>query len=473
MPAQYLHGVEVITLSQGNRNVEVVKSAVIGLIGIAPQGAKNTPILVQSDVDAAQFGSPLTGFDIPQALNAIFEQGAGTVIVVNVFDIATHTTQVTDEVQAVANGTFKLAFQPVGAVIVKNSDGSAATIVAGVDYSIDAYGNGVALSANMADGTSFKWSYKKLNAPSVTNSHIIGSIDGGTGAYTGTRCWELAKNLFGFNPKILIAPGRSSIPAIAAQLAVEAPKFRAVYLLDAPYGTTQAQAIAGRGPAGTINFNTGDKRAYLLYPYLKAFDAATDANQDFPYSAYMAGVIAATDLAFGYWFSPSNKAILGIVGTERTISAGVNDATSDANTLNGAGITTVFNTFGTGIRTWGNRNASFPTNTNIDSFLPTVRTADVIHESMEAAFLENIDQPITKALVDYIRESGNKFIRTLVARGAIVPGSNVSFPKNLNQDTDLAAGHLTYLLDMCPPPPAERITIQSYIDIGLLQTIGA
>jgi phage tail sheath protein FI len=111
-------------------------------------------------------------------------------------------------------------------------------------------------------------------------------------------------------------------------------------------------------------------------------------------------------------FSPSNREIAGIVGVERNISAGTNDASSDANNLNAAGITTVFNTFGTGIRTWGNRNASFPNNTAPDNFLPIQRTADVVHESLENAVFQFIDQPITKALIDVIRETGNGFIRT-------------------------------------------------------------
>jgi len=42
---------------------------------------------------------------------------------------------------------------------------------------------------------------------------------------------------------------------------------------------------------------------------------------------------------------------LGIVGAERNISAGIGDAQSDANLLNEKGITTIFNSFGSGIRT--------------------------------------------------------------------------------------------------------------------------
>lgn len=53
----------------------------------------------------------------------------------------------------------------------------------------------------------------------------------------------------------------------------------------------------------------------------------------------------------------SNQEIAGITGVERTISAMINDPNCEANLLNEAGITTVFNSFGTGLRLWGNRYA--------------------------------------------------------------------------------------------------------------------
>lgn len=471
MSVNFLHGVETIVIDNGPRQVQIVKSAVIGIVGIAPTGIINTPTLVTGDTEAAQFGSRVPGFNIPAALDQIFAQGAGTVVVVNIFDPTTMTSQVTDEVQTPALGKAKLAFAPIGSVTIKNNDGSATTLVLGTDYTIDVYGNIQALTSNMVNGTPLKFSYKKLNAAAVTNSLIIGAVDGTTGARSGMKCWSLSKNLFGFNPKILIAPGYSNIVAIAAELQVQADVLRAIYALDAPYTTTVAAAISGRGVGGTINFNTSSKRAYLLYPYLKAYDPASDSNIDFPYSAFMAGIIAGTDQEFGFWNSPSNKEIKGIVGAERIISAALNDANADANKLNEAGITTIFNTFGTGIRTWGNRNASFPTSTAPSNFVSIQRTADVVHESLENAVLQFIDKPITQALIDTIRETGNSFIRTLIGRGALTVGSKVEFPKDVNTTTEIAAGHLTYDLIFMPPPPLERVTFRSFIDISLLTAL--
>ena len=94
MPASFLHGIEVLEVDSGPVPVTVVKSAVIGLVGTAPSWAVaapasvpaiNTPTLVSSARDAANFGPLVRGYTIPYALAAIQNQGAGQAIVVNVF----------------------------------------------------------------------------------------------------------------------------------------------------------------------------------------------------------------------------------------------------------------------------------------------------------------------------------------------------------------------------------------------------
>lgn len=468
--ANYLHGVETIELKDGLRSISVVKSAVIGLVGIAPKGASNTPIVVNSDVQAAQFGKKVPGFSIPQSLDAIFKQGAGTVIVVNVFELATHGKEETAEAHTLVSGKTKLAYPPLNTVAVLDSAGAATAYVEGTDYAIDEYGNFTALNNVISQTESLKFTYKRLDASTVTNAHIIGAVNPSTDARTGMKCFDLAFNLFGFIPKILIAPTFSQISAIAAELIAVADKFRAIAYLDAPAGTTVSQAIAGRSPAGSINFNTSSKRAQLLYPMLKWYDVATDSDGNFPYSAFMAGIRASVDNAEGFWASASNHEIKGITGAERNISAAISDPNSEANQLNENGITTIFNTFGSGIRTWGNRSAAFPTNTQPDNFIAVRRTADVIQESVEQACLQFLDQPITQGWIDSVRESVNSFIRTLVQRGALIDGV-CKFITEDNPSTELAAGHVTFYIDFMPPTPAERITFNSFINIDYLTAL--
>ena len=278
-------------------------------------------------------------------------------------------------------------------------------------------------------------------------------------------------NLMGFFAKILVAPGFCTLNSVASEMIVMASKLRAVALIDAPIGTTYAQAIAGRGPAGTINFNTSSERAVLCYPHLQVYDSATDSNRLEPLSQRLAGVMCAKDTEKGYWWSPSNTEVKGIVGVERQLSAMINDPQSEVNLLNEVGVVTLFNSFGTGIRTWGNRSAAWPTVTHPKNFINIRRTADILHESVEYSMLQFIDMPLNNALIDAIKESVNSFIRTLISRGALIDGK-CSYDPTKNPTTELALGHVTFDLEFMPPTPAERITFESFINIELLKQLG-
>jgi uncharacterized protein len=115
MAASFLHGVEVVEIASGPVPITVLKSSVIGLVGTAPLWALgpgsetptvNAPTLVNSAHDGAAFGPPVQGYTIPYALGAIQAQGVGQVIVVNVFDINEHTSDLVEF----------LAFSDAGAI---------------------------------------------------------------------------------------------------------------------------------------------------------------------------------------------------------------------------------------------------------------------------------------------------------------------------------------------------------------------
>jgi phage tail sheath protein FI len=177
------------------------------------------------------------------------------------------------------------------------------------------------------------------------------------------------------------------------------------------------------------------------------------------------------DLKNGYWWSPSNTEASGILGPDVTLYASIMDAASDVNNLNAAGILTVFNAFGTGLRVWGNRSAGYPTITTPDNFISARRTMDVIEESVQLSMLQFIDQPISNALITAILASVNAFVRTLIQRGALVAGS-ASYNPAENPPSQIAAGQLVFDIDVMPPPPAERISFNVYIDTTLLSQLG-
>ncbi|MZH97290.1 phage tail sheath subtilisin-like domain-containing protein [Dickeya dianthicola] len=459
MAANYLHGVETTEVETGARVVKAVKSAVIGLIGTAPTGPVNTVTLCTSDTAAAKFGSQLSGFTIPQALDAIYDHAAGTVLVINVLDPAVHKTHVENEpVTFDSNGSATLA-NPVVASLVLKKDASSAPYVLDTDYTLDQQ-TGVITRLNKSIDTALA-SYDYADPTKVTAADIIGAVNA-AGNRTGMKLLHDTYNQFGFFAKILLAPVYCTQNSIRVELQALAEKLGAIAYVDAPIGTTYEQAISGRGPAGTINFNTSSARVRLFYPHVKVYDAASNSERLEPLSQRAAGLRAKVDLEKGFWWSSSNQEILGITGVERQLSAMIDDPSCEVNLLNEQGITTVFNSYGTGLRLWGNRSAAWPTVTHMKNFENVRRTADVINESIRYFSLQYIDMPITQALIDALTESVNAYGRKLIGDGALL-GFKCWYDPVRNEETELSSGHLLLSYKFTPPPPLERLTFETEI----------
>lgn len=474
MAANYLHGVETVEIDQqGPLPVNSVKSSLIALVGTAPMGAVNKVTLVNSEATAAQFGVGLSGFSIPQALRAIFAQGSATVLVINVLAPATHKTSVTSEARTFdLTDKTKLTKGAVASVVVKNTAGTV-TYVNNTDYTVDTL-TGVLTRKKVSaipKGGAVKVSYDYADPSKVLVADVIGGIDA-QGVRTGMQALKDTFSLFGMIAKLLIVPGFCTQSSVSAEMIELADYLGGIALIDAAVGTTPTAAIQGRGAESSSNFNTGSGRAVLCYPHLKAYNPSTNTIVMEPYSQYLAGVIAAKDIDKGYWWSPSNTEIKGIVGVERPLSSKLDDSTSDVNLLNEVGITTIFNSFGTGFRVWGNRTAAFPVNTALENFVCVRRTGDVINESIRYFSQQYMDRPINQALIDSLVESVASYLNKLVGEGALI-GAQCWFDPTRNTPVSLSAGQLLLSYRFTPPPPLERLTYESEITSEFLITLGS
>ncbi|MFL1515296.1 phage tail sheath subtilisin-like domain-containing protein [Pseudomonas prosekii] len=472
MPANYLHGVETTEVERGPRPIRVVKSAVIALVGTAPTGPINELTLCLNDTDAAQFGSHSSSFSIPEALTGIYDFGAGTVLVVNVLDPALHTSVVAGQPgQFADNNQLQLAHGDVQRLQLMPVEG------------VDAYVQGTDYTVNMANGTvtrlltgslpanaQVKADYTYTDPTQVTAADILGGVTI-AGRRTGLKAFQDSYNLLGFFAKIFIAPGFSTLKTVTAQLEICAGQVGGVAYVDAPIGATVQQVMTGRGPAGTLNFGTSSDRVRLCYPHVKVYDAATNGERLQPLSIRAAGLRAKVDNDHGYWWSSSNQPLLGVLGLERPLTARIDDASSEVNLLNENGITTVFNSFGTGLRLWGNRTAAWPSVTHMRNFENVRRTKDVVDESIRYSALQFVDQPITTSLITSITESVNLFLRKLIGDGALLGGECWYDPAR-NPHTELAQGHALFNYKLTVPLPFERGTFETEITGDYLVNLG-
>lgn len=472
MAANYLHGIETIEVERGPRGIRVVKSAVIAVVGTAPIGPVNTLTPSLSEVDDAQFGPDLPGFGIPEALAGIHAFGTGTVLVVNVLDPAVHQTAVTGKSYTFeGNDQVKLAHGALQSITVK-PDAAGTAYEAGTDYEVTALTGQLKRvpGGQIPAQGKIVVDYVYADPSKVTPADILGAIDA-AGRRSGLKLLPDSYNLFGFFPKILIAPGFSTLNSVSVELIAAANALGAVAYIDAPIGATVAQVIAGRGPLGTINFNTSSDRVRLCYPHVKVFDPATGGEKLQPLSIRAAGLRARVDNDNGYWWSSSNKELTGVIGLERSLTARVDDPNSEVNLLNENGITTVFNSFGTGLRLWGNRTAAWPTVTHMKNFENVRRTKDIIDESIRYSSLQFVDMPITTALIESIVESVNQFGRKLIGDEALL-GFECWYDPARNPQTQLEMGHVLFSYKLTVPPPFERGTFETEITGEYLATLG-
>ncbi|MDX2215520.1 MAG: phage tail sheath subtilisin-like domain-containing protein [Oculatellaceae cyanobacterium bins.114] len=497
MVTAFQHGVSTRYLDNVPRPVTVVPSAAIVLIGTVPTYKLavadrhiNDPVRCLNDLDDAQFGGAKTpGFTIPYALDAIRDHGAGTVDIINVFDAATHKTTAqaisytfpttgasadkiqllkvsgTAPSQTVVAGT--LAEGLTGTFTVTNQAGTT-TYVATTDYTYNATTGLLTrvVGGAITSGLQVEVTYTYADPSKVVAADIVGAVV--SGDRTGLQAALDVYPLRGYRPKIIICPGYSELATVATEMGVMANKLEAYYCLDAPANATRDEAIAGRaGTAPVTTFGTANRRAILCYP--RVFDSEGLSQ---PLSQSVAGVIAATDEEFGYWWSPSNKPIQAITGLERRLTADFTDPNTDVNALNTAGITTVYNAFGTGFLLWGNRSALYPSDTTPLNFISVGRTLDIFHESLQRASLPYVDRPINDALIDAIEATGNNFIAEQVILGALLPGSRLYYEPARNPASQLAAGKIVFSIVLMIPTPAEHIIYESTLDINLLNLLG-
>ncbi|ATW34497.1 phage tail sheath subtilisin-like domain-containing protein [Candidatus Williamhamiltonella defendens] len=288
-------------------------------------------------------------------------------------------------------------------------------------------------------------------------AHVIGGVDAATGQYQGVHALLSAESILGIAPRILIVPGFTHQKAVVSEMLGIADRLRAVIIADGP-STQDADAIAYRQ-----HFRSG--RVYLVDPAARVFDKVAAAEVNQPMSPRVAGLMARSDNERGFWWSPSNQEIYGIVGTERAIDFTLGDSHARANYLNENDIATVIQK--SGFRLWGTRTCSTDPKW---AFLSVRRTADMINESLLKAHLWAVDQNITKTYIEDVTEGVNAYLRDLRAMGAIIGGQCWADPE-LNTPSNMSQGHLFFDFDFTPPYPAEHITFRSSLVNDYLEEI--
>lgn len=266
-------------------------------------------------------------------------------------------------------------------------------------------------------------------------TNIIGGITGG--AYTGMQALLAAEVQLGVKPRILGVPGFGD-KAISTALVVIAQKLRA-------FAYCPVEGDGDIADATTYRAEFAQRELMLIDNDFTGWSGRVIAAA--------LGLRARIDEETGWHKTLSNVAVSGVSGTIYDRFFDIQDASSAVGVLNAADVTSIvrFN----GYRFWGNRTCS---DEPLFAFESTVRTAQVLRDTIAGGLAWAVDKPLTRQLGRDIEETINSKFRALIAQGRLIGGSAWIDPAK-NQPSQLAAGKLTLDYDYTPCAPLEDLTL--------------
>ena len=440
-----------------------------------PEKAANTPKLCYSFEDAAKavgYSDDFKNFTLCQSIDACFRVfNVAPIVLVNVLDPkkAAHTTKNEAATYPVNDG---LVIYDKAMVLLASLDIMAGEtkLEAGTDYAAEHDETGAVvismLSATAKGAAEVSVASTSLNPAGVTREDVVGGLNAATGEETGL---ELVRQIYpklGMVPGILLAPGWSQEPVVAAALQakteaingcfecvtyldIAADDTGAVVYTEVPEAKTKLGASSTHAavfwPMGAV----GDK-IYFMSALAGALTAYNDAsNGDVPYD------------------SPSNHP-LRITGTVLADGTEVVLDRQQANdALNANGVITAINEGGFNL--WGNSTAAYPgTSDPKDRWLAVRRFFNWDGNNFILTYRQKVDRPGNTRLIQSIVDSQNIIGNGYVARDYCA-GYKTEFLTADNPTTELLNGHLTVRTKLAPYIPTEFIENIREYDVDALE----
>jgi len=468
------HGVIVQEVATSISAPSVAPVSVPFVIGAAP---------VQSAADPAAVGEPMLCRDWQEAIKMfgysedwekynlcefmfshfkLYERSP--VILCNLLDPDSMSVSVPAADKAVAD---KRVMLPIGAInnggLVVSASGSGSTALEkGVDYETFYSEESMVIElleeGSAYDETNLSVAYKTVTPESVTATLVA----------TGFENIEKCMSSTGVIPDLLVSPGYSTDPTVAAIMATKTK-------VNGLFGAKALIDINTKGSNGAKNFNEAivskeknnltDKNQIVCWPML-----GIDGKK-YHMSTHLAGVFATVDGGNDGipYESPSNKPYIAdsIVlddGTPVTLSH------AQANTVEGRGIVTALK-FLTGLVCWGNFTACYPLNTDDkDRFISINRMFDWVGNTLIRTHWRSLDKPMIPRIIDSIVDGTNIWLNGLVGGGYLL-GGYVVFTESENKLEDLSSGIIKVRIFLTPPPPLREINFILEYDLSPFLTL--
>ena len=430
-------------------------SAIQVIVGAAPihltedpQNAALKPIAVYSFSEAQKklgYSDDFTNYPLCEAMDVSFRVfNVAPLIFINVLDPEKHKESKTAQL-TLQKGEAILQDEAMLLASLKLANGDT-EYTSGADYTAQLNDSGGITikrldSGKLAENAEVTASYNVLKPEMVSEKDILDGIN---------KIDEVYPRL-GLIPGQLLAPKWTDQVNVGLALLAKAVKlngnFNMSVFLDADCKTVVDYTEVGAWKSN----NYVDKRGFVCWPQVKIGD------KQYHMSTVAAARTAQTDAESGGvpYVSPSNK-LLKITATVLDNGEEIYLDQVQANLLNSQGVITAINV--SGWRLWGNRTSIYPASTDIkDCFIPVRRMFDWQGNTFINTYFQKVDDPMNKRLIEAVVDSENIRLNGLKARGQIAD-AKIEYREDLNPQTSLIDGKITFMQFYTPFPPAECIT---------------
>ena len=461
----YKHGVYVTEKAtsltapvEGTAGLQVIVGTAPVNLADDPYSVANKPVICYSFEEAAKklgYSDNFADYTLCQSVSACFRVfNVAPIVLINVLDPrnSAHVEAVSGASVAVTSGKAVIAVKGILLDTLEVSGGS--ELEEGIDYgaAFDDDGNVVITLADTVSDSSITVSYTKLKPSGVTADDIIGGSSGEKGL-------EVIRQVYpklGLTPGLILAPGWSHIPAVAAAMQAKCEGINGCFdcetIIDISSRSSDSVKALAYDGVKSAKESTGISSVHAL----AVWPMCLVGDVKYYMSALMGALIAYTDASNDDVpsLTMSNKS-LKVTGICLADGSEVLLDQQQANIVNSFGVVTAINA--NGFKAWGSNSAAYPSTTDPkDRWFNCRRFFSWWGNSIILTYFQKVDDPADYRLIESIVDSENIRGNSYVARGYCAE-ARVEFLADENPVTDILGGKLQFHVYLAPYTPAEDI----------------
>ncbi|MBO5145012.1 MAG: phage tail sheath family protein [Lachnospiraceae bacterium] len=474
---EYYHGVRVKEEGSDTASPVVGTAGLQVILGTAPINlvenpalAVNTPVSCQTFQEAQEklgYSDDFESYTLCQSMYACFKAFAvAPVVFINVLDPAKHKKENTAKEYAVINGQVFPEENGIlkKSVVIQNGE---ETLAEDTDYLLAFDSKGMLvitmISEKAAALTTVKVSSDSIAPELVTADDIIGGYDAATGKETGLEVIRQVYPRTGMAPGLLLAPGWSHNPDVAAVMITKCEGINGVFMAECVLDLDTA-VVRKYTDVESYKEENGytDPHAIVVWPKTMA------ESLQIYYSAIYGAMTAYRDAENDDVpnISPSNL-------LARVTAAVLEDGTEvfmdrqQASMLNGIGVVTLL--YEAGWRAWGNNTSAYPATKELkDRWICCRRMFSWVANSLIVTYQEKVDSPANYRLIESICDSENIRLNSYVSAGKLA-GGRIEYNEEENSVENVLNGQVIFHIYIAVFTPAEDIVFVLKFDPSLLE----